>query len=219
MTSPVPAAKRPRIGTYRVPRPKYFNVPKNEAEILDLSPGADTPERKLKDLLLSDDEHTKVTAAVGMGGVGKTTDMCAMGYDQDVWIKYRDGIWFIQLGQDITLDDLRVELNVLARKICSAQFAAHFSESLSHRRGLIAALRELVEELAKMDFLLIFDDVWEENEAYDIVKHIANAISACSGRLAMLISTRREEIAHCPLTNAVVGVIPKDTRGILARRI
>jgi len=202
-----------------VHRPTYFNVPKNEAQVLDLSPGADTPERKLKDLLLSDDEAAKVSAAVGMGGIGKTTDMCALGHDRQVWMKYHDGIWFIQLGQDITVEDLRVELNMLVDKVCSREFTTRFSKLLTHKRGFGMAIQELVEELKKIDFLLIFDDVWKENEAYSIVKQIASAVSASSGCLKMLISTRTKGVARCPLTNAVVHVGPKDPQGTIARRI
>jgi len=198
-------------------QPSCFSVPRNESVILDLSAGATTPERRLKDLLLCKD-GSNVIAAVGMGGAGKTVIACKLGHDEEVQVVFYDGVWFIQLGQDITLEQFWAKIRRLVRKVCP-DFSGRLSEMLAEEVGADDIALELVAELREKHFALIIDDAWKQSDAYRIVAAIAVEVSGHGGSLKMLVTTRGEDVAQNPLTNAVVEVTPRSPNGDIAKGI
>jgi len=213
----VPTTKRYRRGPCAVPQPKHFNVPENEAQVLDLPRTPILRRVNWKSFFFPVTNQQRFLLLSGWVELARR-EIC-LHWAANRKSGWSHGVWFIQLGQDVPFEDLPVELNILVDSLCSVKFAAGFSGFLKERRGVVIAIMELVKDLQQTGFLLMFNDVRRENEAYSIVNQVANAVSASSGSLETLISPRREEIAHRPLTNAVVDVSPKDSQGIVGRRI
>src|SRR5258708_4058147 len=93
-----------------------------------------------------------ITAALrGAGGYGKTTMAIALCHDRRIRRAFRDGILWVTLGENLTL-------NKLVGKVEDLIY------TLNHQRpgftGLDAATARLVELLTDRQALIVVDDVW-----------------------------------------------------------
>lgn len=191
-------------------RPSIFVVPSNDSELLDFSRISSSPEKVLKDKLLSSDPSAKALAAVGSSGTGKTTILRALATRPDVCAHFKDGIWYIELGRDATLDALTSQLKLLAKDACDQAFGASFAEQIQNSSTRILAVMELVRRLSNMNFLLILDDVWDSNNAtYPLVKRFSTEIQQANGSLKLLTSTQVRAVAQSPIHSDFVDVIPR----------
>ncbi|XP_021295822.1 putative disease resistance RPP13-like protein 1 [Herrania umbratica] len=115
--------------------------------------GRDADKEEIMKLLLSDDLNSNgicVTAMVGMGGVGKTT-LAQLVYNDEMVKEHFDlGAWICVSKE---LDICRVTNTFLEA------FTSHASDS----RDLNLLQVRLKESLFGKKFLLVLDDVWNEN--------------------------------------------------------
>lgn len=191
-------------------KPRLFLVPSNDSEILDFSPTSTSPENILKGKLLSSDPSCKAIAAVGSGGTGKTTILCAVAAHPDVCSKFKDGIWYVELGQGATLDGLLSQLKLLAGRVCDPIFEAKFADQVQNNSTRILAVMDLVRRLSAMQFLLILDDAWDSNSAtYPLVKRVSTEVQSADGSLKLLTSTRVRDVAQIPVHGDFVEVKPR----------
>ena len=113
--------------------------------------------REFQELItkLLDQAHKRpvaITAALrGAGGYGKTTMAMALCHDQRIRRAFRDGILWVTLGENLTLDKLIGKVEDLIY-------------TLTHERpgfaGLEGATTLLVELLTDRQALIVVDDVW-----------------------------------------------------------
>ncbi|CAA6825841.1 MAG: Unknown protein [uncultured Sulfurovum sp.] len=131
----------------------------------------------LKDLILNTKDNVGITGVSktlglhGMGGIGKSVFAIALGYDSDIRKHFKDGIYFIQLGQKPDIEEIQMELLVymgvddINSKILKSKIKMLFSQR---------------------EALLIIDDVWD-------VKHL-NYFDVPTTKSKILITTRHKDI-------------------------
>jgi NB-ARC domain len=125
--------------------------------------------KQLRDILLVDlRKPVVVSGAVGrvglhgMGGIGKSVLACALAHHPDVRRAFPDGVYWVSLGQQPKLDDLKRQL---ARQLGDA---GSFGDVESGEEKL----RELMKERAA---LLVLHDVWtrDASEAFNVARTAA----------------------------------------------
>ena len=127
-----------------------------------------------------DDLHENPTATsvalLGGGGFGKTTLATALCHDDRVINAYDEGILWVSLGKS---PDLLAEVTKVYRAISGDERSFIDVDEASHH---------LAERLAKWDFCLVIDDVWQ-------IDHLAPFMRG-DDHCARLITTRNFEVAR-----------------------
>jgi hypothetical protein len=124
---------------------------------------------------------------VGMGGAGKTILAAAVAHDAAVQATFRDGIAWVDAGQQNTPTQLQERLTLVTR--LSGEMASFPTTEVGRHR--------LAELLAGRAFLLVVDDVWD-SEALNAF----NVVGEPQG--ALLFTTRDRGIARA------VGTVVQD---------
>ena len=78
-----------------------------------------------------------------MGGAGKTTILRALGRRADVWQKFPDGVWFIELGHDAKVQRLFDQLEQIVTD-AFPDFLPKFVELTAKDNTLLLASREWI---------------------------------------------------------------------------
>ena len=132
----------------------------------------------LKTAVLSPKESTGQSDSIGlqgMGGIGKSVLAAAIAWDDDVRHHYRDGIFWISLGQTPALETRQKQL------VDGLEPGALTFHDVQEGRA------QLSRTLANKQCLIILDDVWELEHAtaFDVL---------AQSHSRMLISTRNLDI-------------------------
>lgn len=144
----------------------------------------------MKCALLSEDPGVNSVVLVGIGGTGKTTILCALGNDEEINDKYRDGVWFFRLGHDITLSSFIRQLELLVKSACP-DFVADFKQLAASEDTHCMMINHLLYRLSMKHFLLLFDDVSDVNaDVYGLACAVCQAVQGnnCTS-LKILTST------------------------------
>ncbi|XP_031260950.1 putative disease resistance RPP13-like protein 1 [Pistacia vera] len=148
--------------------------------------GRHDDKQKIKKLLLSDctdpnEREIPVTAIVGVGGVGKTTLAQLLFNDPDVKEHFSTGVW------------VHVSENFDVFKITETIFEPGTCHSQCKITDLNVLQVKLKEKLAGKRFLLILDDVWNENFLnWDVLKKPFGDGDVSS---RIIVTTRSQSVA------------------------
>lgn len=156
---------------------RLYNVPELPPFFLQRPEVLDALKRKI---LLSDNQPIAITSSRkiglhGMGGVGKTVLAAALSRDEQIREKYRNGVYWIQLGQ--TPD-------IIARQIQLAKTLSE--ENVVDFVDLQDGKNRLSDLLADRECLLILDDAW-------IISHVA-AFNVLEKHSQLVVTTRNASI-------------------------
>lgn len=186
-------------------RPTGF-VPKNPTGVLLDYEIPTTEEGRLKRALLEDDyaasgvngaanatnRSSYLAAVSGMSGVGKTCALRGLGYLDDIWRRFANGIFFLSLGQDASASGVLLFVadvveylgnNVRAREIrgCSA---------------VSDAVRRAGIELRGLSCLFLVDDVWPTpSSSAGHLEDLEHLVDSCE-RSRIVFSTMDKRIAR-----------------------
>ncbi|XP_073027903.1 disease resistance protein RGA2-like [Primulina eburnea] len=158
----------------------------NELEIF----GRDEEMEMLVQKLLTDQDDLSVCAVWGMGGIGKTTLTQLVYNDERVEKHFELRIW-VCVSVDFSLQRLiKAILESVQGGGCSVT-------------ELDPLLCLLQEKLRRKKFLLVLDDVWNENQSlWDPLKEALRCGSKGSG---VMVTTRNEKIARMMATSEIMS--------------
>ncbi|KAL5547550.1 hypothetical protein UlMin_002781 [Ulmus minor] len=145
--------------------------------------GRDQDKEKIVELLLSDDasvQNLSVIPIVGMGGVGKTTFAQLVYKDRRVQEHFDVKAW-------VTVSE---EFDVF--KITKIIFETVPSEKCN-TENLFVLQGELNKALAGKKFLLVLDDVWNEN--YELWNELKSAFQSGAHGSKIIVTTRSKIVA------------------------
>lgn len=207
---PDPDSSLSHIPSQHATKPQIFHVLPTIRPVLDMSSTSTSPESNTKRALLSDDPNKNSIALVGMGGAGKTTIMSALGMDKDIWAKYADVVWFIELGHDVTISSFIPQLQRLVKSACP-DYLEEFKERAASKDSYRSMIIGLMNHLASKRLLLLFDDLWENNDTlYRLVCAMCESVQANeSTSLKVLTSTRSRDIADGRPFDSCIAVNPE----------
>ncbi len=114
------------------------------------------------------------TGVQGMGGIGKSVLTAAVAHDPGVRQAFRDGIYWLPVGREPNLLELQ---NELLRQVGEPQ------QSFTTSQDARNALREALDG---RHVLVVLDDVWQADHAYELCESCAPA--------RLLITTRDAEV-------------------------
>ncbi|XP_062119281.1 putative disease resistance RPP13-like protein 1 [Humulus lupulus] len=152
--------------------------------------GRDDEKKILKGMLLSDDvggEKICVIPIVGMGGIGKTTLAQALYNDDEVSIHFEFKAWVCVSDE---FDVRKVTKNVLEAVIEDACAV----ENLNVLQGKIQ------EKLKGKKFLIVLDDVWNEEYSFWDTMRMLFKVGAQGSKI--IVTTRSEIVASIMGTTA-----------------
>lgn len=159
----------------------------NEA---DLIYGRDGDKEMIVDMLVNqvaECEHLSVLPIIGVGGLGKTTLAQLLFNEGRVSRHFDTKIW-VSVSDDF-------EMKVLLKKII--EFASGSATDLTQIAALQLRAREL---LNRKRYLLILDDVWNENQ--EIWSMFKSVLDCGSKGASIVVTTRMQKVAE------IMGTLP-----------
>ncbi len=132
----------------------YISVPDLETKLPEYLPREEDMIKMKKILLDNNIGITGVNKSLGlhgMGGIGKSIFAIALGNDKEVREYFKDGIYFIKLGQNPKIEAIQIDLLYY--------LGIETTES---------SLVKLQEAFFNKQALLIIDDIWNINPNYAI---------------------------------------------------
>lgn len=169
---------------------------------------------RLKQLVMRHGESTvpKITAATGMGGIGKTTTLVSIAWETDIRSTFYDGIFFMTLGINANKRYIIDHLSTIVLLSGGIQLAKRLRQSLT----ITDAVQLVSCWFAGKKVLFICDDVWPTNDntagMFCELRHLLSQ----SSRSAMLVSTRDQSLV-CDAN--IVQMTSLDPLGRAARKI
>ncbi|KAK8511429.1 hypothetical protein V6N12_038033 [Hibiscus sabdariffa] len=146
--------------------------------------GREADIRRLVDLLIGSTTHQTLSIAsiVGMGGLGKTTLAKSVCNNDKIQNHFKTIIW-VCVAKNFDVQRILVEmLESLTRKPCDI-------------KNNDTVLREIQKELKEKNFLLVLDDVWDEDiKNWEDLKGSLQGINE-SKRSWILVTSRTENVA------------------------
>ncbi|XP_047955339.1 disease resistance protein RGA2-like [Salvia hispanica] len=181
-------AKELGLETLVVSAPAAIAHTSIESDSVSLDPifiGRDDDMPKLVHMLteIQDDRIFCMVALVGMGGMGKTTLTRKVFNHESVKARFGSLIW-VHVSQ--TFDPIS-----LFKKILSA-LSSHIGDGVQSRELILKRLQEV---LKSKTYLLVLDDVW--NEDVSMWEDFMNSMSGVTSTMGngILITTRSENVA------------------------
>ncbi|RDX83827.1 Disease resistance protein RPM1, partial [Mucuna pruriens] len=151
---------------------------------------------KLKEWLTKGRKECSVISVVGMGGLGKTTLAKQVFDNKEVHIHFRCHAW-ITVSQNYTVERL---LRDMLNEFCKEKNKnPPRNVSTMDQKSLIDEVRN---HLRQNRYVVVFDDVWNENFWHDI--RFAIIENKQSSRI--LITTRYDKVAECCVKYSSVWV-------------
>jgi WD40 repeat protein len=135
----------------------------------------------------------RITSITGMGGVGKSVLASALAQAPEVRRSFADGVFWISVGRDV---DMLRTLTYIGIAIGD--------DAIQSYTGIVEARLLLGKALAKMNCLIILDDVWQVD--------VAEALHTAAGKSVRILLTGRKRNLFA---SAGVHEVPVDelTRG------
>lgn len=157
-----------------------------------------SPEARLKQLLINMVGcHTqqRIASAIGvegMGGIGKTVVLTALGWEPDVRARFPDGVYFLQLGMDADDKQLRLQLAHAVRLSGGKNTADRIEETDSASEAA-----ELTAGWFKgRTVLFLCDDLWNTKKCpFGYIDELKGLLRL-SKQSWMVITTRDKDISH-----------------------
>ncbi|KAL3497585.1 hypothetical protein ACH5RR_040317 [Cinchona calisaya] len=147
--------------------------------------GRDDDISSVKRMLTSSDYKTDlpVIAVVGMGGQGKTT-LAQLVYKNDAVVRHFDKRIWVCVSDDFKVERLLNEM---------LQSLTRNKEEITNREALV---KELQKKLKEKRYLLVLDDVW--NEDHDEWESMRNCLLGIGGSedSKILVTTRSDVVAE-----------------------
>ncbi|XP_031277193.1 putative disease resistance protein RGA3 [Pistacia vera] len=159
--------------------------------------------RKLCD---SSEQHLPIISIVGMGGIGKTT-LAQFAYNDNKVINSFDCRMWICVSEPF--DEYRI-----AKAVIEA-----LEDSASNLRELNSLLEHINRSIVGKKFLLILDDVW--NEDYKKWEPLYHCLKNGLHGSKILITTRKESVARMMGSIDIINVkeLPEEECWLLFRRL
>lgn len=204
-----------------------FSVPENESPaVLDFSENSGTPESSLKHLVLSGSRCDTITTfgrarhcqgssafvAHGMGGVGKTFALRALGLDDDIRAHFDGGVYFMTFGHDADKRTLISSLSKIVRH-AGGRMRSRVMASLGN---IDLVQMDAVEWFRGKRCLYIADDIWQYEEQSDGFLSVLKALLDPFAGSRLLFSTRSRFISNSVSSEARVEFSPRDRTGSLS---
>ncbi|GMI78155.1 hypothetical protein like AT3G14470 [Hibiscus trionum] len=146
--------------------------------------GREADIRRVVDLLIDSTTHQSlsITSIVGMAGLGKTTLAKSICNNDKIQNHFKTTIW-VCVAENFDVRRILVEmLESLTRKPCEI-------------KNEDAILREIQKELKEKSFLLVLDDVWDEDiKNWEDLKSSLLGINE-SKQSSILVTSRGENVA------------------------
>ncbi|KAB5513641.1 hypothetical protein DKX38_027547 [Salix brachista] len=149
--------------------------------------GRETDKGKIVKMLVSESSDQepapRTISLVGMGGIGKTTLAQLVYNDHEVGTYFGKRIWVCVSDP---FDEIRIANAILEALVGSAQ-------DLIELQALLERIQELV---SGKRFLLVLDDVWNEDSTK--WEQLKNSLKrGCLPGSRFLVTTRKREVANC----------------------
>ncbi|CAJ2673537.1 unnamed protein product [Trifolium pratense] len=163
------------------------------------------------DLLLQDgdDKSLSVIPIVGMGGMGKTTLAKSVFNDERLGEAFQKKMW-VCVSHDFELKHLLVKILNSASDSSPSENIQNFdTEQLQNN---------LRNTLADQKFLLVLDDVWNENRVK--WEELKDLIQVCAKGSKVLVTTRNHATADMMSTNTshiLEGLSQKDSLSVFVK--
>lgn len=170
----------PRLPTPYLERPEWLDVLRARVLIDAYEPIDLEPDKR-------------ITSITGMGGVGKSVLAAALAQAPEVRRSFADGVFWIAVGRD--LDTLRALIRI---GMAVGDDAIHSYTGVAEARLLLG------KTLAKMNCLIVLDDVWQVD--------VAEALHTAAGKnVRILINGRKRNLfASAGVREVAVDELTKD---------
>ncbi|KAK2400348.1 putative disease resistance protein RGA3 [Trifolium repens] len=183
----------------------------NDSDVI----GREHDKQKIIDLLLHDSDDTilSVIPIVGMGGLGKTTLAKSVFNDERLGEAFQKKIW-VCVSHDFELKHLLVKiLN------CASDSSRNTFQQENYQNFDIEKLQNhLRNTLADQKFLLVLDDVWNENRVK--WEELKDLIQVCAKGSKVLVTTRSHKTADVMSTDTshiLQGLSQKDSLSVFVK--
>ena len=150
----------------------------------------------------------------GMGGVGKTTALKKICNTETVKGVFKDGICFMEFGENATLEKVREEICRCVRKFGGKELVKEMRRT-SSLRDVVAQAAEWLEDRT---VLLVCDDLWPtDDREQGYVRELKDLLREAP-KSGLLISTRDRTIAKA-VSSSPVSFECVDPEGSKAKEI
>ncbi|KAH0466049.1 hypothetical protein IEQ34_006152 [Dendrobium chrysotoxum] len=164
--------------------------------------GIDEPRKKLKNLLIRDDQQRRIISVLGMGGLGKTTLTKRVYEDLQVGEYFECRAW-IAISQSFNLNAL---LRDIIKQVTPRGHKIESVEDFDNMQSKAYLIKQLEELLQNRCYIIVLDDIWSI-DAWESIKH---ALPENNNRSRVIVTTRIEEVAkHCCADAGVADYVYK----------
>ncbi|KAK2454139.1 putative disease resistance protein RGA3 [Trifolium repens] len=183
----------------------------NDSDVI----GREHDKQKIIDLLLHDSDDTilSVIPIVGMGGMGKTTLAKSVFNDERLGKAFQKKIW-VCVSHDFELKHLLVKILNSARDSSPNTFQQENFQNFDIEQ----LQNHLRNTLADQKFLLVLDDVWNENRVK--WEELKDLIQVCAKGSTVLVTTRSHKTADVMTTDTshiLQGLSQKDSLSVFVK--
>lgn len=194
MSLPESESSTPFDGVYSVPYPQSHTSTRFTISTQFETPQTQEDHIKLAIFNMGSHRQQSISAVVGvegMGGIGKTTTLIALGWEPDVRERFNDGIYFMQFGMDSDEHRFRKELARIVRQTGGNYEAGAICRADSSSEAAERAASRFRDRTA----LFLCDDLWNTNNSPNGFVDDLKRLLHLSKNSCMMITTRDKEIA------------------------
>lgn len=186
-------------------------VPENPTHVFLNFDDSTLPEAALKKAIFDKDTGTTTTCVVpsGMGGVGKTSALRAIGNDAKTMEQFPDGVLYMSLGSEATKQDF---IRILAMFVKFSGGEKECTE-VENQKQLNEAICIVGKWFKGRNCLFLIDDIWCQNGIPQAVTQMPKKI--VSNKDSRMAFTTRDRALECDITIAFQKRKIEDAENIL----